>query len=337
MTPHDVIRGDFSYRPLVATYRPRLQEMHPAATQFGLALQAIYAYGAFRDAEGNLYGLIRKFVGPLTAGLGLMTVQDGGLRLDRASFRSGRGASTRRIFSDAHLYTGQQMPGDEPFEVRVTDTELSWSEGELMSISGSLGAPAIQIYIPSFEESAFYASQLYPASGTILGRPVTGFALFDQSYMPPGIDWKDSKVFNELEYAWGSFATEYPDGSIEWGHLCLGRRGFSFAIIADQSGTVAASTDVSGGVDFDDDGWATRLLCRSGGEDWEWTADADGQLRDFSAARPGYFAQTGWARRIGETRTPTRWFSWQETFPERIRADGYPGTSLAATGLTVGS
>lgn len=322
----DVYRGDFAYQPLVGLYRPRLTEMDPAATNFGLALQAIYAYGAFRDEDGNLYGLIRKFVGPLTAGLGLMTVQDGGLRVDKSSFRSARGASTRRITADAHTYTGQQMPGDEPFEVRVTDGDLSWSEGDLMSIGGSLGAPGIQIYIPSSEESAFYASQLYPAEGTILGRPVRGFALFDQSYMPPGVDWKDSKVFNDLEYSWGSFATEYDDGSLEWGHLCLGRRGFSFGIVADANGVVVSSTDVNGGVDFDADGWGARILLTVGGEDWEWTADADGRLADFSAARPGYFAQTGWARRVGETRVPTRWFAWQETFPERIRAGGIPST-----------
>jgi len=326
----DVFRGDFSYQPLVSTYRPRLAEMEPGATNFGLAMQAIYVYGCFRDADGNLFGLIRKFVGPLTAGLGLMTVQNGQLRVDRGSLKSGRGASTRRITSDVHTYTGQQMPGDEPYEIRVTDQTLAWNEGELMSIEGSLGAPAIQIYIPSSDESAFYASQLYPAEGTILGRPVTGFALFDQSYMPPGVDWKDSKVFNELEYAWGAFATEYSDGSLEWGHLCLGRRGFSFMIVADQNGTAVARTDLSGGVDFDATGWSTRILMRVPGGDWEWTADPDGQLADFSEARPGYFAQTGWARRIGETRKPTRWFAWQETFPERIAADGVPGTAVAA-------
>ncbi|MGH2793074.1 MAG: hypothetical protein ACRDKG_02100 [Actinomycetota bacterium] len=323
-------RGDFGFQPLISTYAPRLAEMDPRAIQFGMSLQAIYVYGAFRDLDGGLYGLIRKFVGPLTTGLGLMTVRDGGLRLDPASFRGARGASTRKLTAEAHTYEGQRMPGDEPFTIRVTDREMSWSEGELMSLDGTLGAPAIQIYIPSHEESAMYASQIYPAGGTILGRPVTGFMLFDQSYMPPGIDWKDSRVFNDLEYAWGSFATEYADGSLEWGHVCLGRRRFSFAAIADREGEVLFTTDVTGGVDVGADDWAERISLRAANQDWEWIPDADGRLTDFSAARPGYFAQTGWARRVGEGRTATRWFAWQETFPERLRSDGFPSTTSQA-------
>lgn len=323
-------RGDFAFQPLISAYTPRLEEMDPRATQFGMSLQAIYVYGAFRDADGALFGLIRKFVGPLTTGLGLMSVRDGGLRVDPASTRGARGASTRRLSADAHTYEGQPMPGEEPFAIRVTDREMSWSEGELMSLDGVLGAPAIQIYIPSHVESAMYASQLYPASGTILGRSVSGFMLFDQSYMPPGIDWKDSRVFNDLEYAWGAFATEYEDGALEWGHLCLGRERFSFAAIADRDGEVLFTTDVTGGVDVGADDWAERISLRARDEDWEWIADADGRIVDFSAARPGYFAQTGWARRVGESRRPTRWFAWQETFPERLRADGFPAASSKA-------
>jgi hypothetical protein len=320
-------RGDFGFRPLVDIYTPRLEDMHPQATRFGLPLQGIWAYGALRGEEGNLYGLYRKLVGPLTSGLGLMALRDGVLRVDPASVRAARGAITRRIDPDVHVYEGQPMPGEQPFALRVDDTTMGWSEGDIMSIEATLGGPGFQVYMPGRTESAFYASQLYRAEGTILGKPVRGFTLFDQSYMPSGIDWRESIIFEDLEHVWGSFASEYEDGSLEWGHLAFGRKNFAFAVIANDDGPILVTTDVEGGVDVEADDWASRILFRAGGQEWEWIADPDGRLGDFSASRRGYLAQTGWTRRLGETRKPRRWFAWQETFPDRIRDDRVPAAT----------
>lgn len=325
-------RGDFGFRPLVDTYTPRLEDMHPQATRFGLPLQGIWAYGALRDEAGNLYGLYRKLVGPLTSGLGLMAVRDGQLRVDPASIRAARGTITRQIDPDAHHYDGQPMPGEEPFALRVDDTTMQWSEGNIMSLEAALGGPGFQVYMPGRTESAFYASQLYRAEGTILGKPVRGFTLFDQSYMPSGIDWRESVIFSDLEHVWGSFATEYEDGSLEWGHLAFGRSNFAFAVVANDREPLLVTTDVTGGVDVETDDWAARILFHAGDQEWEWIADPDGRLGDFSASRRGYLAQTGWTRRVGETRTPRRWFAWQETFPDRIRGDRIPA---ATTGIAV--
>ncbi len=323
-------RGDFGFRPLVSTYTPRLEDMHPQATPFGLPLQGIWAYGALRDDAGNLFGLYRKIVGPLTSGLGLMAVRDGLLRVDPASFRAVRGTITRRIDPDAHVYEGAAAPGGQPLALRVTDTTMEWSEGDVMSLTATLGGPGFQVYMPSRKESAVYASQLYRAEGTILGRRVTGFALFDQSYMPSGIDWRESIIFEDLEHVWGAFATEYEDGSLEWGHLAFGRDEFAFAVVANDREALLATTEVTGGVDVEPDDWASRILFHAGGQDWEWVADPDGRLGDFSASRRGYLAQTGWTRRVGEARKPVRWFAWQETFPDRIREDGVPAATAGA-------
>lgn len=319
-------RGDFGFRPLVGTYAPRLEDMHPRATRFGLPIQGIWAYGALRDDAGTLFGLYRKLVGPLTSGLGLFAVRDGVLRVDPASMRTVRGPITRRIEPDVHAYEGQAMPGDAPLSIEVTEKGYVWSEGDVLRLEATLAAPGFQVYMPGPDESAFYASQLYFAEGTILGTPVSGFALFDQSYMPSGVDWRESVIFEDLEHVWGSFATEYEDGSLEWGHLAFGRDNFAFAVAADDAEAILVTTDVTGAVDVEPDDWSTRILFHADGEDWEWIADPDGKLGDFSASRRGYRAQTGWARRVGETRRPRRWFAWMETFPERIRTDRVPPT-----------
>ncbi len=76
MSDHRAL-GDFNEKDLVGWFDPRIADVAPGeGTKFGLGLQVQYFYGGLRDDEGNLYVLERKFIGPMTSGLWLMTNRD---------------------------------------------------------------------------------------------------------------------------------------------------------------------------------------------------------------------------------------------------------------------
>ena len=190
----------------------------------------------------------------------------------------------------------------------------------------------MQIYAPDQTEPILYISELYKVGGNVLGDDVEGFVFWDHAYWPAGYDWKEFRVFKDLQLGWEAFANEYDDGTIEWGHLCLGREGFNFAGVADQQGVVVMDSGVTGGIDLVDDDWAQRARWKaSSGQEWTFELEDGGKLSEFSAARwGGYRAQAGHTRRVGDDRQVRLGFSWLETFGDRIRESKIPSFDEAA-------
>ena len=333
-------RGDFGFRPLLDTCEARGEDFLPTKTWFGLGLQHCYLYGGYRDESGVLHAVERKFIGPMSAGLWLMQARDGDLRIDPASLRTTRGETKREMTPEGLAFTdqlmrragpGQDAEGEAGLDLRITPERLTWSEGDLFALDGALVPPGIQFYTPSETQPMFYVSYLFRQEGTILGRKVSGYTLFDQAYWPHGYDWKDYRFFNDLQVAWEVFVNEFDDGSLEWGHLCFGRQNFSFAAVLGDHRPPVLTTQVGAGVDLGENDWAQRAVFTAGGDEWEWTLDEGGTLAEFSAARwGGYRAQAGTTRRRGETQGVRNWFTWLETFGDRLREDGVPSTGAQA-------
>jgi len=325
----DRARGDFGFRPVLDTCTLSGEDLMPTKTWFGLGLQHCYLYGGYRDEDGVLHAVERKFIGPMSAGLWLMHARDGSLRIDPASLATARGETKREMSPDGLVFIDQLMrragPGQSAgaegtLDLRITPDSLTWSEGDLFSLKGGLVSPGVQFYTPSEHEPMFYVSYLFKQEGTILGRPVTGYTLFDQAYWPHGYDWKDYRFFKDLQVAWEVFVNEYDDGSLEWGHLSFGRQNFNFAAVLGDRRPPLLTTDVRATVDLGENEWAQGATFDVAGEKWDWMPDAGGQLTEFSAARwGGYRAQAGSTRRRGETGNVTNYFTWLETFGDRLR------------------
>lgn len=324
--------GDYSFQTVIDSFEPRLDELRPWLPKLGLSQQTVYFYGGFTDADGNRYAVERKFTGPMTAGVWLMSDRGGEQLLDPGTVRSTRG-EVRRTFEPGRLqYADQLMArlgeelapiGEQGLDLAVTDDDLSWTEGELFSLRGDRLGAGVQVAAPMAEETFLYTSQLYPVAGTVLGADVRGFVFLDHGYWPHGRDWKESRVFTDIQVGWEVFANEYADGTIEWGHLCRGTGGnFTFAIAHDQDGLIARSTDVDVRMDLDDASYVPRATFAFGGDVWEWRGHEKGQLKQFNNARwGGYRAQLGDTRRRGEERELAHGFSWLECFADRIRSD----------------
>lgn len=323
--------GDLNHRAITALYDSSLTVHSPRATPFGLTEQVIYLYGGWRESDGTLHVFERKFIGPMTAGLWLMKTADGSVEINPRSAQTVRGEVKRQYTDDAILLHGALMEkvgasgGD--FTFRVTEGAFEWAEnGDLLKLSGTLVGPGVQIYAPDNEEPILYISELYKTKGTVEGEEVEGFVFYDHSYWPAGHDWKEYRVYKDLQLGWQAFANEFEDGSIEWGHLCLGRNDFNFSAVSDTEGALSMEADVVGGVTLGEGDWTQRAVWQTpSGLEWTFELEENGALSGFTAARwGGYRAQAGLTRRTGDTRKVRNGFSWLETFGDRLRESKIP-------------
>lgn len=326
--------GDYDFAPRLGAWDVTLAAMEPWDVKLGLTQQVVYLYGGFHDADGTLYAIERKFIGPMTAGLWLMHNRNGDLEMDPGTTRSTRGEVRRHFDKDEHSYADQLMArlgpelapaGEQPLDLRVSADGLSWGEGELMSLQGRRLGPGLQILCPRIDESFLYLSHGYHVTGSVLGSDVRGFVWLDHGYWPHGREWKEFVFFEDLQVGWEVFGNEYDDGTIEWGHLCRGRDGFTFGAILDEGGLVAAGTGLDVAMDLDDEEYVPRATFALGEDLWQWTEDPMGKLRQFSTARwGGYRAQVGHTQRVGDTRRLVEDFTWLECFSQRIRDEEVP-------------
>lgn len=321
--------GDLGFATSVSCYEPTLDMHRPTARPFGLTEQSTYLYGGWRDATGALHIVERKFVGPMTGGLWLMSTKTGKVSLEPASLQTVRGEVKREYSDDEHHLHGSILgkaggAPEEGLDFRLRKDGLSWREGTIMNLEGSLVGPGIQIGALDHVEPFFYTSQLFKISGQVLGEDVNGFVFLDHGYWPHGADWKEWRIFNGTQLSWTAFATAFSDGSVEWGQICIGRDGFNFIAVADGSGAVAMESGTAGGFDPDPDDWAKRIGYQAhDGRTWVFELGEGGQMSQFSEARwGGYRAQAGDVVRVGEDRPVEVSFAWGETFIQRLREDG---------------
>ena len=333
MSPHPAI-GNFEHQSIVGTYEPSLATLDMRNLRDGLGTQAVYLYGGWREDDGRLHIFERKFIGPMTAGLWLMRIEPGeGVKVHPGSIGTSRGEAKRTYTDDEVIWSGAIMEavskggGAEGMKLRFVPGAIDWTEGDLLRLEGKLVGPGLQVYAPDPEEAFYYSSELYKVSGRVLDADVEGFVFVDFSAWPHGTDWKEFKVFNHLQLAWQAFANEYEDGTVEWGHLCLGADRFNFGMVADANGAIALhTTDLRGGVDLGENDWTERALIK-GGDDHAWIFELEegGKLREFSEARWGsYRAQCGLNLPVGDTRPLKVGFSWFESFGNRLRDNNIP-------------
>jgi hypothetical protein len=326
--------ADFNERTIVGWFDPRIADVAPGQARFGLNLQVQYFYGGLRDDEGRLYVLERKFIGPMTSGLWLMTNRDAEhLRLAPASLRTSRGEIRRHFTPECHRYADALMAkvgkdltsGDEqPLDLSFTDGGISWTEGDLLSCEATPVGTGLMHYSPMPEDSLLYTMQTYRAEGTVLGRRATGFVLVDHGYWPAGPEWKEFRFFAHSQVAWNVFANEYEDGSVDAGFFICGLNDFAVAGTFDHKGPRFATSELDAGLTLADDDWMGSAVYAAGGEEWVFTPEPAGRMNEFSSARwAGYRAQAGVTRRRGDNRPLRASFTWLEFFADRARSGGF--------------
>jgi hypothetical protein len=303
-------RGQFGNKPLVAACTIDPTELGPTqAYGGGVQFAHHYIYGSFRADDGTMYDIMGRDIfvhgpGNLTGfsnrnrGTHLEPIEEffdacSGLWM---TFPTGDGGLTM---------TGFAIPPSaprEPFELTVTKTGTTWKEGSLLDITGTyVGNCGLQWLTPIAGGAHMHIYHMQRASGTILGQAVEGFYDIGAIYSPPGTSY--FTTLGGQYQTWVSFGTEYDDGTMEVGQICVSEGDWSFALIANQDGPIVLTTDVSAKGSFDEAGYPLRTVYDVDGEAWEFVGiEGGGLLRAKDWAAPIQQAE-GIVRRVGDTRT----------------------------------
>lgn len=323
--------GDFQFQAVVDSYQPKLRDLHPSDLRHGLQLQVQYFYGGLRDSDGNTWMLERKFCGPMTGGIWLMSDATGAIALHPQAINATRGESIRTIEPDRRVWTNHLMHKlaprygitSHPMTIELDDEGIVWHEGELFELSGKLQGPGFQHYMPAREEPLFYTTQIYWVTGVVDGKPCDGFIGLDHGYFAAGKEWKEYRYFSDLELSWGVFANRFADNSTEYGVLVKGRQGWSGAATFANGELIAKSDRVGASYALDDDGFIIDAEFDLDGTKYSMVGVENGRFTSFAEARwAGYASQSTIVRRIGDDRPVENGFCWVEFFPERIRKEG---------------
>ncbi|GAA0616560.1 hypothetical protein GCM10009547_18290 [Sporichthya brevicatena] len=323
--------GDFSFQAVVDTYDPKLRDLHPGDLRHGLTLQSQYLYGGLRDSDGKTWMLERKFCGPMTGGLWMMSNESGHIALHPQALNASRGEALRLIEPDRRRWTNHLMHKlapqfgitSHPMSIELDDEHLVWNEGELFELSGPLQGPGFQHYMPARDEPLFYTTQIYWVTGVIDGKACEGFIGLDHGYFAAGQEWKEYRYFTDLELAWGVFANKLGDGTIEYGVLVKGRQGWSGAATFANGELVAKTDRVGVEFELDSDGFIVDAEYDIDGVRYSMVGAEGGRFTSFAEARwAGYQSQSVIVRCVGDDRPLDSGFCWIEFFPERIRAEG---------------
>jgi hypothetical protein len=327
--------ADFDYRPIVGAFRPTVAAMLPTTTYFGLGMQVQYIYGYLGDEDGNSYVVERKFMGSMTGGCYVMSNDAGHLGLVSATSRSARGelrrtsTPTKRRWAEPvmqRLAPGVAPNDEQPLTIEITDTEVSWDEGNILHLEGRTGALGVQAYAPMPEQPWFYSEVPHKVSGTLLGKPVRGIVVLEQGYWPTGIEPKEFIFYAELERSFNAFGNLLDDGAMQWGMLVNGGRGLSVAAVVEDKdgvGTVlAASGEMTQRYHFDATGYVETSTITAGETVFDFSGDKTGWMVDFANSRwGGYGSQAGITTLRGDDRAVDFGYGWFEYFADRIPSE----------------
>ena len=319
-------RADFGYQCLVAPQKVSGSKLADLRDHFGLKFTKHMPFGCLRDAEGQIYAVVRALNGPgsspnPTKFIYMSSRLDGAhLRIDQDKIRP-RALTLfpeRGLDHDTAWWSSLETESGQPWRITASGERLTWREEGLLDIGGTLLGSGMQWYLPGVHWGTFYVSQLYDVSGLCDGHQVKGVIALDQAWMAQGgaIHFqKDLVVNNQMHVIWWSFATVYEDGSWDTGSFMVGHENLGYAIFQNEKGEIRCTTDVEGHVTHKPDSWFVESahIILDGKEEWEFLPDPKGEMLDFVGGFPVTAQQEGRWRRRGDTRVADRWLGWGES------------------------
>jgi hypothetical protein len=324
--------GSFNNQALAAGRDFDARDFTTDESILGLTREAGYVWGTFRDDEGGLYTSMRRIAGaPLQASDdgwqslgGKLIVQSTGTdRGEQMQLRKeARHAADSGIISvesssrEAAIFASAADGEGNPFRLKLSQDDFSYSEATVINVTGTLAAPPLQWYLPGRESSLLYHTQTWLAEGELLGKPVRGFMFWEEAWMYPGARlYRTQDPLHDAEYlTWYSWANHWPDGTSEVGHFLFGQEDFHVGIIGHSDGTVTSAKSMNAVVTRGADGyWHDGINYTIDGTDWVCEPDPNGQMRGLgNMPNP---QQEGRMHRVDDTRTPDVWMAWGESVP----------------------
>lgn len=314
-------RGDF-FQQLAGAHKPSVDDMLSDRGYFGLKLSIIPLYGNIRTEDGEMYELLRNSGGnSIYSGLVIQdTTVDGKnlmfnaeLTKDCASSVGSRGVRE----GDEAVWRSAPEATGKPFEIRVSEDHIKWTEDGLFTLEGPMIRPGLHWYLPARDDGTYYVSHMFELTGEFRGVKARGFVSFDQVYMAEGgclYQDRDVMMQNYGHILWYTWAAKYKDGSVDAGHFILGHDRLGFAVVTNGS-SVIATQNIEGVVTPDPDNkpFAKYIKLQIDGEEWEFTPDPRGKMPTMLQKYPPTPQQEGMWKRVGDTREVDSYWAWGET------------------------
>jgi len=275
-----------------------------------------HLWGTVRDAAGRATCPVRSVLHGVGARgrrlfLNQAAADGSGLRLLPAGGLTARGAPA---VVDVEVLRSSTDADGRAWTVRTDGRTLRWDEDSTLRLTGAATSAAL-VWRLGGDVPVRYRAQVFRVAGTVGDTPVTGFLGLDRVHLLTGAFYRDDPIArNGLLVAMFSFATEWPDGSVESGVVAVGHDGFGYAAIHRPDQPALVTTDVDVDVVRDEGGyWPLRMDVRIAAERWEWIGDAGLRFVDYGGIENPQV--DGRFRRVGDAREPVRWFAQGETVP----------------------
>jgi hypothetical protein len=318
--PASPTRGSFGGAVIAGVHDGDPHRLLSCEPIFGLVRDSTYLFANLRDAEGQMYSVMRRHRGaPVSPNRLWVRSSLGGNGLDRHDLPD-RSALARRIVgvadgASARLTANRgngdgdgdrDNHGEQPMDCCVTPHGIAWSEGAILQLDGTDVSPAWQWYLPDAAGSMLYASRLFVVEGRFGDTPVRGIAGVEDVFLDVGRqNYVDDPITDRhRSTAWCTWATVFDDGSAESGHVAFGPDRFGFAMRSCADGTIDIGTSVDGSVTMSDEGLPVSATFMIDGVSWAFDVDRHGRCAPLGG--PVLQAE-GLFTRVGETRRPIVW------------------------------
>lgn len=262
-------RGSFDYATVLGTTGSHWAPEVYAEPLMGCPVAGQHVWGALRT-EGSRALLIRHFMNEAAIRFLAYEAPDG----EDFLFRPTPGYSGLCEIGTIDGEWGIAQPGSPP-RFRFTTSELAgrWVERDVLDVTIAHHPVALQFATPDADEPLVYLARLFLVSeGRYLGQPVRdGVVLHEQVYVRSGHSWALTAHKRRLQGVWLVFVTRYADGTTDWGQICFGTRGWSFAVVVPADGEAILAHRPAARLSFGDDGYPQHAEFDLGpGGRWAW-------------------------------------------------------------------
>lgn len=282
----------------------------------GVPVSYQYLIGLLRDPEtGRCWQIVRSFFPTEARRFRMVSARAGE---DYAVVDSAAQAYSGRVRS-GQLADGWGFEREDGRPLVTTDTtSITWSEDEIVSVTGQSVGAATRYEVLDVDVPLIYTVRHFKVSGHIEGTPVHGVVLHEGINMPEGHAFTSSLYAGRLQRAWCQFVTELEDGTVQAGDLLWGAEGWSVMVVHSTDGDGVVSSDVEVVVDVDGD-YPSRATYTGGGQTWVWEASPASPRWPILPDLPGgHRVSDGTVRRAGDTRAVVASHSFVEAFIDRV-------------------
>ena len=313
--------GSFNNRALCGFFNQTIESSFPTTTTFGMNINFMAPNTTVKDEDGNIWNITRYFDPNNATGITFGTNKGGRKMYQQIPevAQAYRGMVMNVRDDHSHTTVGiMQDPNLEPFSYRRQVDSMAWSEGKLLSLTGTTAAPALSWYMPTEQGGLMFTSYVSKVEGTVMGRRCEGFSEFATHWCAPGVSWL--MEYSKVAMAWLIICNEYTDGSRDLCHVGFCLNDLRFALMASEQGPRLVTTDVEMEVELDEGRYPKTLDWKIGDERWHWEGEPSGDMGD--PARGIERGREGIARRVGDTRELKLAYGWV-SFMGDSRIDPY--------------